>query len=396
VTAVETDFKSAEKIWANSGDSHFLEPEDLYYQILPKDIADRMPRSEKTDTEETVHIDGMILGPRPLPRMGSISGELRGEQFENLSLAEISHRPPGARDVRKRLADLDKEGIWGEVVYPSLGLWDYLIKDPDLAQTAFRAANEWKLSEVQNVAPDRLIVTASLPLQNLEKAVEELYHCAEIGYHAVFIPLAVPEGCKDWNYAEFWDPLWSAFEETGLIPAAHLGTEGALTANGGGGMVTYRGPGKVVLNYAETAYGPMRFATKMVVGGTFERHPKLKVLLAESGAGWVPSLGDRMNEGFRQHGWLNNTTFQEPPKDQLMRHFYCSFQHDVSAIAAMKEGYNNVLWGSDYPHLEGTFGHTQETLHELLDNEEPWVRERVLYGTFKELFPHVTDPPVVF
>src|SRR5262249_37585418 len=139
MTVADADFKST-KVWANSGDSHFLEPEDLYYQILPKEIADRMPRSEKTESEQTVHIDGLVLGPRPLPRMGSISGELRGEQFENLSLSEISHRPPGARDVHKRMADLDKEGIWGEVVYPSLGLWDYLIKDPDLAQTAFRAA----------------------------------------------------------------------------------------------------------------------------------------------------------------------------------------------------------------------------------------------------------------
>jgi predicted TIM-barrel fold metal-dependent hydrolase len=391
MTAVDTDFKSAEKVWANSGDSHFLEPEDLYYQILPKELADRMPRSEKTESEEMVYIDGTSIGPRPLPRMGSITGDLRGEHVENMSLMEISHRPPGARDIRKRMTDLDNEGIWGEVVYPSLGLWDFVIKDPELAQVAFRAVNEWKLSEVQNVAPDRLIVTASVPLQNIGKAVEEIYHCAEIGYHAVFIPLAVPAGCQDWNYPDFWGPVWSAFEETGLIPAAHLGTEGQITQNSG--MTLYRGPGKVVLNYAETAYGPQRFATKLVVGGTFERHPKLKVLLAESGAGWVPSLGDRMNEGYRQHGIMSRTKLKELPKETLMRHFYCSFQHDVSAIQAIKQGYANVLWGSDYPHLEGTFGHTQQTLHELLDNEESWVRERVLSGTFKELFPHVSDPP---
>ena len=379
------------KIWANSGDSHLLEPDGLWHEILPRDLADRMPRSEKTEDSETLFIDGEQFGPRPLPRMGSISGELRGEQVEGLSLMEISHRPPGSRDVQLRLKDLDEEGIWGEVVYPSLGMWDYLVTDPDLALASFGAMNEWKLENVQNVAPDRLVVTASIPLQNMDAAIKELYHCAEIGYHAVFMPLAVPDGAKDWNDVDYWSPLWSVFEETGLIPAAHLGSEGNMKAQQG--MTIYRGPGKVVLNYAETAFGPQRFASKLVASGTFERHPQLKVLLAESGAGWVPALGDRLNEGYRQHGLFSKTKLKELPKETLYRHVYCSFQHDVSAIEALKNGYRNVLWGSDYPHLEGTFGHTQQTLHELLDDESDEVRDRVLHGTFRELFPHVPIPP---
>ena len=56
-------------------------------------------------------------------------------------------------------------------------------------------------------------------------------------------------------------------------------------------------------------------------------------------------------------------------------------------------GYRNVMWGSDYPHLEGTYGHTQKTLHELFDNLDPAASERIRFGAFKELFPHVSDPP---
>jgi predicted TIM-barrel fold metal-dependent hydrolase len=385
-----TEPGSTTKLWANSGDSHFLEPDDVWTQILPRHLADRMPRSEKTEEEETIHVDGRAFGPRPLPRMGSFSGELRGEQVENLNLSEVSHRPPGTRDVKLRLKDLDDEGIWGEVIYPSLGMWDYLITDPGLAKTAFRAMNDWKLSEVQNAAPDRLVVTASIPLQNLEAAVDEVYHCADIGYHSVFIPLSTPEGCPDWNFVDSWAPLWSALEETGLIPAAHLGSEsGGATA----GMVTYRGPGKVVMNYGETSYGPQRFVTKLVASGTFERHPKLKVLVAEAGAAWVPYLGDRLNEGYRQHALFNKTKLAELPKETMLRHIYCSFQHDISAVQVFQQGYTNVLWGSDYPHLEGTFGHSQQTLHELLDDADPAIRHRVLSGTFRELFPHVAEPP---
>jgi predicted TIM-barrel fold metal-dependent hydrolase len=56
-------------------------------------------------------------------------------------------------------------------------------------------------------------------------------------------------------------------------------------------------------------------------------------------------------------------------------------------------GYRSVMWGSDYPHMEGTFGHTQETLHELFDNVSEELRQRVTIDTFRELFPHVSAPP---
>ena len=44
------------------------------------------------------------------------------------------------------------------------------------------------------------------------------------------------------------------------------------------------------------------------------------------------------------------------------------------------------MWGDDYPHLEGTYGHTQETLHQLFDSVDPRIKQRVLRGTFEELF----------
>ena len=61
--------------------------------------------------------------------------------------------------------------------------------------------------------------------------------------------------------------------------------------------------------------------------------------------------------------------------------------------AATAMGWRNVCWGSDYPHLEGTFGHTQETLHALFDGVEPTARQRITVGAFQEMFPHIPDAP---
>ena len=116
--------------------------------------------------------------------------------------------------------------------------------------------------------------------------------------------------------------------------------------------------------------------------------------MAEGGAAWAPFLGDRMNEAYRQHGMFIRPALSMLPKQYIYRQVYVSFQHDVTAVPTMTAmGYNNVMWGSDYPHLEGTYGHTQKTLHELFDGLDQSVRHRVTVGSFLDLFPHVGEPP---
>jgi predicted TIM-barrel fold metal-dependent hydrolase len=375
------------KIWANSGDSHILEPDNLWHDILPKELADRMPRTERvSEDEEIVYVDGESFS-RPVPRAANkkLSANVRGEKLE-ATLNDLSHRPPGARDVKARIADLNGEGIWGEVIYPSTGIWDYLVTDPKLIKVAFREVNEWRLSEVQNFAPDRWVVGPTVPLMTVEDAVDEVRHVADIGFHCVFLPCEPPAGSDDWN-SDVWEPFWSLLEEIGLVITVHLGSER------GGTKLLSRGPGKAVYNYVETTYGPQRFATKLVASGVLDRHPNLKVLLSEAGASWVPFLGDRMNEGYRQHEFMVTPKLKTMPKEILYRQVYATFQHDVSAVDAAISGYTNVMWGSDYPHMEGTFGHTQETLHELFDQVDPSLRQRITIDTFRELFPHVSAPP---
>jgi hypothetical protein len=118
------------------------------------------------------------------------------------------------------------------------------------------------------------------------------------------------------------------------------------------------------------------------------------VLIAEGGAAWVPFLGDRMNEGYRQHHMQVRPKLSRSPKEIIYTQVYASFQHDETAVAAFQAmGYRNVLWGSDYPHIEGTYGHTQETLHGLFDGVDTAVRHRMTQGAFLELFPQVGPAP---
>ena len=370
------------KIWVNSGDSHFLEPEDLWTTSLPTALAERMPRTVKDEEAgtETVHIDGQQF-VRKLPNPALT--EFR----------EASSRPPGARAVAPRLLDLDQEGIWGEVVFPSLGMWNNSFRDPALLKAAVEVANDWALAEIQDASP-RLVIAAQVSMLDIDDAIAELHRVAAKGAVAIFMPTTPPTAQDDYN-RDSWEPFWAAAEEAGLVLTFHIGTDPVdMSAETVG--IAYRGPGGAVLNYVETTYSGQRAVTKMVASGALDRHPNLKLLVAEGGATWVPFIADRITEGYRQHHAMVRPKLSRTPKEIIYSQVYASFQHDETAVPAMMAmGYQNVMWGSDYPHMEGTFGHTQETLHGLFDGVPDDVRHRITVGAFLDLFPSVGPPPAL-
>lgn len=352
------------KIWAHSGDSHLMEPDDLYSSRLPKRLADRAPRTERGEKFETAYIDG-----RQVNRL--------------LNDFADAMRPPGFKDLNIRLQDLDHEGVWSQLAFPSSGFFTVLIDDAELVRACVRAWNEWAVEDFM-AQQDRVIATAIVPLVDVKDAVAEVEWAAEKGFQAIFLPTSMPPD-REWGF-ELWEPLWEAAAAAGVVLAYHIGT--------GADRIVYRGPGGAVVNYTEVTYSGMRVVSHLVASGALDRHPNLKLLIAEGGAGWVPALGDRMDEAYRQHGMFVRPRLSRPPSEIIRQQVYASFQHDISAVQIIEDtDYHNVMWGDDYPHLEGTYGHTQETLRHLFDAVDPRITDRVLRGTFEELFdvPRMSD-----
>jgi len=92
------------KIWAHSGDSHAMEPEDLWTSRLPKNLASRAPRTERGEKYELIFVDGK-------------------QKTRNLNDFMDAMRPPGSRDLKIRIQDLDQEGVWSQLAFPSTGFW---------------------------------------------------------------------------------------------------------------------------------------------------------------------------------------------------------------------------------------------------------------------------------
>ncbi len=356
-----------------------MEPDDLFRQSLSPALAERMPRSVKDEDGrwETVSVDGQEFRRR-VPR------PLLDEEGQS-----VMGRAPGSNDKALRLLDLDAEGVWAELCYPSIGIWTSSIRDPHLLAEGSRAINDWAI-EHQRHSP-RYVCTATIPLLTVESALDEIARAAWLDFHAVYFPVAPPAGIEDWT-SDIWEPVWAALSEAGLVLGFHVGTEphDASTFHGG----YFRGPGGALLNYVETTYGGQRAATKLIASGVFDRHPDLRVIVSEGGATWGPFVADRLDEAYRQHASAVRPRLRRLPSEYLYENVYASFQHDRSAVAAVTAmGWRNVCWGSDYPHLEGTYGHTQKTLHELFDGVDTATRLRITVEAFEELFPHVPPAP---
>ena len=154
-----------DKIWANSGDSHYMEPPDLY-EKLPEHLRDRMPKTVRDEERgvETITVDGQSF-ERPIPRPRTMEELMRNAARpaeDDLDEDENEPRAPGAFDPELRLVDLDKEGIWAEAIYPSLGTWTFNIRTPEIVKVGCQISNDFFI-EFQRKSP-RYVVAASIPL----------------------------------------------------------------------------------------------------------------------------------------------------------------------------------------------------------------------------------------
>jgi predicted TIM-barrel fold metal-dependent hydrolase len=355
--------------FVNSADSHVVEPLDLWVQRLPASLKERAPRIADVDGEPRLLVEGMV--PR---RMGG-GGNTDAEQRDRERAGE-GHFRAGGWDPDQRIVDLDKDGVWGEVLYPTIALFAFMIPDPELRWASARAYNDW-LAETFGAQSQRFAGAAMIPVHEIEPAVAEIERIAGLGLRSIMLPIQAPES-RPYNSREY-DPVWAAAQAHGLPVSFHVGT--------GSNPVTERGLGGAVINYVEVGLGAQRTLAYLAASGVLERHPDLHVVMVECGAGWLAWLLERMDEAFEEHAHWVQPKLPEPPSFYVRRQGHVTFGNDGAGV--VNRGFTGVeplLWASDYPHPEGTWPHTRETLDRIFSGVPDTERELVTYFTTARLY----------
>ena len=279
----------------------------------------------------------------------------------------------GAWDHDKRIEVLDNDGIAGEVIFPD-GITEMNMPPfgaglslpteeivPELQWAGARAHNRW-LAELCQMAPERRAGVAIIPiLWDLDEAVKEARWAKVNGLKSVMLP--VRWGKFAGYYHPKYDPFWAVCEELELVVNFHSGPAPMEDYGDGQGMVG--------IYISEVAWYLVRPLTFMLWGGVFERFPKLRVAITEGTAVWVPEylkLLDFRYEDTPYSAKLGDYTshMSLKPSEYFARNVLVGASCMPRREAEMRKeiGVENIAWGSDYPHPEGTWPETASAMRE--------------------------------
>jgi predicted TIM-barrel fold metal-dependent hydrolase len=360
-----------------SSDSHAGVPKELWPEYLDPQFHALLPKLRE-DNE---------VYPRAIYVLSA--------QRATKGLPEVqeAHRTAwhGLHDPVLRLADMDREGVTAELVYHG----DFRLGDMfhnttnntyplDAWAAGARAWNRWAADNF-GFAMDRFLVTAAIgPCDDMEVALRDLDWVADRKFTATYLPGYMRHADMPPLYDDYWDPFWSKCTERGIALVVHAGYG---TAQG----VVFPQLQKILDDVAAAAgstdldalfahssavsqqsieffnnflnnVNPRRPMWQMMLGGVFDRHPELKLILTEIRLDWIPATLRHLDGIYEQH--RADLPAKKKPSDYWPTNCLAgaSFIHKAEVEMRHEIGLETVLFGRDFPHPEGTWPNTKEFL----------------------------------
>ena len=369
-----------------SGDDHLdlaQLPADLWSARLPAAMRDQGPHIEDRDGRGVWVCEGKVWGnwggsgrtkEGKLVRPFKTALE-RGDEFN-----ETQRRPATPAFC---LTDMDRDGVEAHSLFgpvTSMGMKDHVLRD-----ASHVAYNDW-LAEFCSAAPNRLLGIPMLPAEP-ESAVAELRRIAKMGvFRQVNLQIAnINPAVHDAR----WEPFWSLLEETGLVLSFHVVVAGPPGGDPGegkeAGVFT---AAKMILGQF---LGPF---VDLFAWGILERHPGLKIVLAEGGTGWQPWVIQELDyrhwrlweakEFWDERGGI---TLKEKPSELFKRQIWSTFQEDYVAMALLPfYGEGHLLWASDYPHPDSTWPNSKAIIERQMGHLSPEMRKKLTHDNAAQLY----------
>ena len=347
------------------GDSHFIEPLDLYLRYIDPEYRDRAMHvaQDPASGKQQMFVDGkrMRLGTKDIDEMLSIVVGY-GQKEEGSALNEFDRSLMSGGDwqnMDKRVQFLDAEGLDYQILFPTLGLlWEGEVQDPGLAAALCRAYNTWAF-EVCSGHLDRLFPAAHISLRDPALAVQEVQRVAKLGAHTIMVGSAPVNG-KSFGHEDY-DPIWAVAEDANVAVTIHpAGNKEYL----GSAWYKNRNPGFMFISMNNIQDPRMSLST-MIYDGVFERFPELRAATVESMGSWVGEWIERFD--YRYQYMRHTSQMKRPIREYFARNIWINADPSEKLFPLIVQfvGDEKFFVGSDYPHAEG-FTKPIETMRGLL------------------------------
>jgi predicted TIM-barrel fold metal-dependent hydrolase len=347
-------------------DAHVFEPEDLWENYLESKYLPLINSyvNYKRETPESdlafgikVQVGENIM---PFSRRDSVQREPLpglGDAYEEYARDGF---PP---HVYKKV--MENSGIDYMIVYPTVGLYTTAVPDldPEAAVAIRRAYNSW-LGDFCSEAGGRVFGAAAIDLRDPDSAIKEARRCVkDLDFKAVYLN-PTPVG-NHRLYDDIYDPLWAEIADLGVPVGIHPAAGNAAD------MMIYHYLPELLMTQGIVAFsmGNMLACAAFIMGGVLERHPKLRVVFLESGAGWVAYWLERLSSGVNggRRG-LEVPGLGMQPVEYFQRQCFVSADQDDPGIKMVIDavGDDNIVTATDFSHPEGRrFGEAAEMLMDL-------------------------------
>ena len=356
---------------AIDADGHINEPADLWERYLEPEFRDRAIRIRpgpdgldhlELDGKRSRYFDAEILA----------RGRSMGSTFEERNVIKqkgyTNSIPFGGNDSQERLALLDQENLAKALIYPTICLeWEAEVTDLDLATAYTRAYNRW-IVDFCSDSNGRLIPIAHICLTTGEAAAQELERAVKAGAKGAFVsPYTLTD--KAHGHTDH-DPFWAAAQDLDVPIGIHPVAEP---------------PNRRVYQRFREMYkwgewwvdmlggqGPQQAFLGLFQYGLFDRFPQVKVVILESGAGWIGQMLDRMDAAYKTP-LGSSVPLKEVPSYYFQRQCWISADPDERALPYLIEyiGPDKFFWASDFPHDD----HTCDYIKDLTKMVEPLSEE---------------------
>jgi predicted TIM-barrel fold metal-dependent hydrolase len=300
-------------------------------------------------------------------------------------------------DSARRARELAEDGIVAEVVYPNtvppffpgggLTALTPTALEFELRLAGLRAHNRW-LAEFCAELPGRRAGVGQILLNDVEEAVRDVHWIADHGLRGGVLLPGMPPGCGiPPLHAPVYDPVWQACEERGVVVNAH----------GGSASPDYGAyPASQMMWLMETTWFSHRPLWILVLSGVFDRFPGLRLVLAEQGSSWIKGALDAMDQhyssiaggGVGELRTLQDHRLKRLPSEYWHSNCYvaASFMHPADCARRDAIGSDRVMWGADYPHLEGTYPFSKEAIRRTFSPVDPDEVRSMLGGTAAQVY----------
>jgi len=351
-------------------DNHYYEARDAFTRHVPKAMQARCVQWCEIDGRQHHLVGGRLAHAvknptwNPIAKPGAIAAFLRGNPDGTTNVAKLladrEPLPDHYVDRDARVATLEAQGLDGLWLFPTLGvLYEELLKhDPEAVKVLFRAFNRWLDEDWGCNYKGRIFASPYLSLADVDFACEELeWALAQDARTVVLRPAAVwtaNDGVRSPSDPLF-DPFWARVNEAGITVVIHAGDSGYTThgyvrdgfsAEFGGGPMT---PNIKHFNIERAAYD---FLITLTYERLFERFPNLRIASIENGAEFLPDLFRKLAQSRDRLSVMGY--WKEDPTVQFREHVWINpfWEDDVHEVAEHM-GTDRVIFGSDWPHIEG-------------------------------------------